>query len=159
MTSSEHSHHSLSIDTLGVGTDLVHVPTFAAQLEQPGTRFSAVFTDRERASAQERAGGPYASLAGRWAVKESVIKAWSGAQWGEAPVLDPTQVDWSDIEVITDRWRRPQIRLRGAIHHLVSTLVIDLAGPGAEPRWLVSISHDGDYAVAFVTLQAVNSGG
>ena len=69
---------------LTVGTDLVHIPGFSAQLEQPGTVFAQrAFTARELREAQRRAQEwgttPAQHLAARWAAKESFIKAWSQA--------------------------------------------------------------------------------
>ena len=76
---------------LGTGIDLVHVPSFAADLARPGSTFaSSVFTVGERAAANRRGltGDALARhLAGRWAVKEAVIKAWSQALYGAPPPI------------------------------------------------------------------------
>ena len=55
------------------------------------------------------------SLAARWAAKEAVIKAWSSTRYGHPEVIDPSPVDLREIEVRTDAWGRPAIRLHGAI--------------------------------------------
>ena len=102
---------------LTVGTDLVHIPGFSAQLEQPGTVFAQrAFTARElreaRRRAQERGTTPAQHLAARWAAKESFIKAWSQAHvlcakcrgTSTSPVILAEDVDWREIEVVTDRW-------------------------------------------------------
>lgn len=143
---------------LGVGIDLVHIPGLAEQLDQPGTVFADLaFTARERRDAARRAdaaGSPQAEhLAGRWAAKEAFIKAWSAAantQAGHAvaPQLAPEAVDWRDIELITDRWNRPSLRLSGAVAAAVCAS-LDVAAATPE-RWPVSLSHDGDWAVAVV---------
>jgi holo-[acyl-carrier protein] synthase len=132
---------------LGVGTDLVHVPGFGEQLTQEGSTFTGVFTDRERRDAT----GPTpiattASLAARWAAKESFIKAWSQALWGTAPPIAPDRVKWSEIEIIRDRWHRPRIRLIGEV-------AADFKRTCPEARIHVSLSHDGDYAQATVILE------
>ena len=143
---------------VSVGTDLVHIPGFSAQLEQPGSVFAQrAFTARERREArnrsEERGTNPAQHLAARWAAKEAFIKAWSQAlntRAGEAsaPVIVPDDVDWSDIEVVTDRWGRPSLRLRGAIARAVETSLGEGSGrPGA---WPVSLTHDGDWAAAIV---------
>ena len=133
----------------GVGVDLVSVSDFAEQLDAPGTRFARVFTSGERRAA--RAGGARGdgqreaqSLAARWAAKEAVVKAWSSTLFGHPEVIDPESVDLSEIEVRTDAWGRPTIRLHGAIAKA-------MAGYGV----LVSLSHDpaADVAIAFVVLQ------
>ena len=128
---------------LGVGVDLVHVPSFAAQLAQPGTRFAEAFTPGERADAAERPDPP-ASLAARWAAKEAVVKAWSAALFGSPPVL-PEGVH-RRIEVVADAWGRPSVRLFGD----VATAAAASVGP--DLRWHVSLSHDADFATAYVTL-------
>ncbi|WP_103064422.1 holo-ACP synthase [Actinomyces qiguomingii] len=145
-------------EVLGVGVDLVHVPGLAEQLEQPGTVFAErAFTARELREAARRAdatGSAQAEhLAGRWAAKEAFIKAWSGAvniRAGRslAPQLPPEAVDWREIELISDRWGRPSLRLSGT----VAASVIESLGTGAAAtdRWPVSLTHDGDWAAAVV---------
>lgn len=120
---------------VGVGVDLVHVPSFADQLAQPGTRFSGVFTAGERADSD----GDPARLAARWAAKEAVVKAWSASLHGSPPVMDE-QVHHL-VEVVKDAWDRPRVRLLG-----------DVAKHLADHAVEVSLSHDGDYAAAYVVL-------
>ena len=86
---------------VGVGIDVVSIPDFAEQVDQPGTVFAATFTPVNAATRPTRArwprgiGGPL----GRW---EAVIKAWSGSRFAQRPVL-PEGIH-RDIEVITDMW-------------------------------------------------------
>lgn len=127
---------------LGVGVDLVHVPSFADQLELPGSRFAGVFTPGERRDARDRdpslRGGPARHLAARWAAKEAVVKAWSDSLHGSPPVTGDDV--WHLVEVVTDAWGRPRIRLHGEVAGLLRG---DLH---------VSLSHDGDYATAYAVL-------
>ena len=146
---------------LAVGTDLVHIPDFEAQLDQPGTVFAQrTFTARElreaRRRAQEKGTNPAQHLAARWAAKESFIKAWSQAHilgaksrgTSTSPVILTEDVDWREIEVVTDRWGRPSLRLSGTVAHAVEhSLGEEVSTPGC---WPVSMSHDGDYAAAIV---------
>ena len=146
---------------LTVGTDLVHVPGFSAQLDQPGTVFAQrTFTARElreaRRRSQERGSIPAQHLAARWAAKESFIKAWSQAHvlrarsrgTSASPAILAEDVDWREIEVVTDRWGRPSLRLSGTVAHAVErSLGEEVSTPGC---WPVSLSHDGDYAAAIV---------
>ena len=146
---------------LTVGTDLVHVPGFSAQLDQPGTVFAQrTFTARElreaRRRSQERGSSPAQHLAARWAAKESFIKAWSQAHvlrarsrgMSTSPVILAEDVDWREIEVVTDRWGRPSLRLSGTVAQAVEhSLGEEVSTPGC---WPVSLSHDGDYAAAIV---------
>jgi len=118
---------------LSVGTDLVHIPGFSAQLEQPGSVFAQrAFTARERREArnrsEERGTNPAQHLAARWAAKESFIKAWS-----QAHVLCAKCRGTSTSPVI--------------LHAVERSLGEEVSTPGC---WPVSMSHDGDYAAAIV---------
>ncbi len=129
---------------LGIGVDVVDLVGFRAQLADSASRFAdAVFTDHERAEAASRPSGPAPHLAARWAAKEAFVKAWSSANRGCAPVL--TGVDWREIEVRSDRWRRPQIMLHGA--------VLDAAEGAGVDRIHLSLSHDGAIATAYVVVE------
>mgnify|MGYP000862796210 CR=1 FL=1 len=142
----------------GVGLDLVHVPGLVEQVTRPGTVFAErVFTARERREARRRSedtGSTEAEhLAARWAAKEAFVKAWSmavNAVTGRTfpPILTLEKVDWRDIEVVTDRWGRPSVRLGGTIAEAVEASL----GEGARSTglWPVSLTHDGDWAAAIV---------
>ncbi|WP_017836535.1 holo-ACP synthase [Dietzia sp. UCD-THP] len=165
----------------GVGVDTVDLGAFAASLAEPGTRLATAFSATERRQCRERAeargagrgaataraDGPDARtsssssdrsdplarhLAARWAVKEAVVKAWSSALYGSPPPIAPDLLVWSEIETVCDAWGRPAIRLGGEVARQVAATV----GEGA--RWHVSLSHDGDAAVAFVVLEGQGSG-
>ena len=125
---------------VGVGVDVVGITAFAAQLEEPGTRFARVFTPAERRTAR----GEAQRLAARWAAKEAVVKAWSSTRFGRPEVIDPDHVDLREIEVRTDAWGRPAIRLHGEVARGMDGLTV-----------LLSLSHDpaADVAIAFVVLQ------
>lgn len=145
---------------VGVGVDLVHVPSFAAQLDAPGSVFTEVFTDRERdycqglsgASASDGRTRRAASFAARWAAKEAAVKAWSSLIAGEAPAIRESDLVWSDIEAVHDRWSRPLLRFRGEVHSQLDRLASRL---GVDLVWSASLSHDGDYALALVTCHAL----
>ena len=65
-----------------------------------------------------------------------------------APVLAPEAVDWREIEVLTDRWGRPGLRLGGRVLDAVERSLG--VGAGQASRWSASLSHDGDWAAAIV---------
>ena len=90
---------------VGVGIDLVSIPEFAEQVDQPGTVFAETFTPGERRDAADKSSSAARHLAARWAAKEAVIKAWSGSRFAKRPVL-PEGIH-RDIEVVTDMWGRP----------------------------------------------------
>lgn len=131
-----------------IGTDLVYVPAFAEQLSQPGTTFMRVFSESEQRVAAGYPEGPRraAHLAGRWAVKEAFIKAWSQARYGLVPVMEEEKVVWRDIVTRPDPWGRPKVDIAGELRRAVDASL----GPWHAE---VSISHDGDYAQATCLLQ------
>ena len=85
---------------VGVGIDLVSIPDFAEQVDQPGTVFAETFTPGERRDAADKSSSAARHLAARWAAKEAVIKAWSGSRFAKRPVL-PEGIH-RDIEVIVE---------------------------------------------------------
>jgi holo-[acyl-carrier protein] synthase len=124
---------------LGVGVDLVHVPSFADQLDQPGSAFTEVFTPGERRDANSRPTDAARHLAARWAAKEAVVKAWSASLYGTPPVMDDEALRL--IEVVLDAWGRPRIRLHGEVAKHLEGCTVE-----------ISLSHDGDYATAYAVL-------
>ena len=133
---------------VGVGIDLVCIPEFAEQVDQPGTVFAETFTPGERRDAADKSSSAARHLAARWAAKEAVIKAWSSTCFGHPEVIDPEHVDLREIEVRTDAWGRPAIRLHGEIAKSMAGYTV-----------LVSLTHDSaaDVAAAFVVLQEQSS--
>jgi holo-[acyl-carrier protein] synthase len=129
---------------LGVGVDLVHIPSFAEQLELSESRFGGLFTPGERADIQDRGahgGGEARHWAVRWAAKEAVVKAWSASIFGAEPILGDEA--FGQIETVTDAWGRPRIALHGDVARELAAYSVD-----------VSLSHDGDHAIAYVVLSA-----
>jgi holo-[acyl-carrier protein] synthase len=124
----------------GVGVDVVGISAFAEQLDEPGTRFAQAFTPGERRAARSGESTEAQSLAARWAAKEAVIKAWSGSRFSKRPML-PEGIH-RDIEVITDMWGRPKVRLTGAIAEHLKDVTIHL-----------SLTHEADTAAAVAILE------
>jgi holo-[acyl-carrier protein] synthase len=127
---------------VGIGIDLVSIPEFAEQVDQPGTVFAETFTPGERRDAADKSSLAARHLAARWAAKEAVIKAWSGSRFAQRPML--TEAIYRDIEVITDMWGRPKVRLTGAIADHLADVVIH-----------VSLTHEGDTAAAVAILETL----
>jgi holo-[acyl-carrier protein] synthase len=119
---------------LGLGTDLVAIGRVEELLARHGDRFlRRVFTPVERAECLRRA-RPAVHLAARLAAKEAAMKA-IGTGWSLG-------VRWLDIEVRSSGEVRPTIRLDGVARSRAEAQGIREA--------LVSLSHDGGYAVAVV---------
>jgi holo-[acyl-carrier protein] synthase len=119
---------------LGLGTDLVAIARVEELLSRHGERFlTRVFTPREREECLRRV-RPALHLAARVAAKEAAMKA-LGTGWSLG-------VRWRDVEVQSGGDTPPLLRLDG------------VARARAESRGvrdtLVSLSHDGGYALAVV---------
>ena len=147
----------------GLGVDLVSLPEFAAQVREPGSAFlDGVLTPREarrvRARAAATSGAQPGSArydeavarhaGGLWAAKEAFVKAWSCALFGTPPLIGETDMDWREVEVIHDEWNRPAL----ALHGQVAAACEESLGVPSSWSVLVSISHDGAYAIAQVAI-------
>ena len=119
---------------LGVGTDLVAISRLEAILARHRDRFlGRVFTAVEQAECLDRA-RPASHLAARLAAKEAAMKA-LGTGWAEG-------VHWQNIEVHSTGRRPPLLTLHGA--------ALQQAERQGIRHTLLSLSHDGDYAIAVV---------
>jgi holo-[acyl-carrier protein] synthase len=130
---------------VGMGVDLVNVPQLASQLADKASAFkTATFTTAELAYAEGEALGPVAQhLAARFAAKEATLKALDAAC--AAVGVEPPRIDMREVEVVRDGRGRPDLALHGD--------AADLAARVGADRALVSLSHDGDSAVAFVVFE------
>ena len=118
----------------GLGTDLVAIPRVESLLARHRERFlSRVFTAAEQAECLRRA-RPAIHLAARVAAKEAAMKA-LGSGWGLG-------VQWLDVEVRSKDGTPPSLVLAGAACARAEALGIR--------QTLVSLSHDGEYALAVV---------
>ena len=144
------------VRVLGIGTDIVHIPDLAQQIGTVGSRFAepgVVFTARELRRAESRAtqkGDRLADhLAAVWAIKEAALKAWVAALEARGTPL-PLPVDgvvWPEIVVSHTPSGVPSVHFTGTMAHTFTTTV-----RVSDPRWHVSASHDGNYALAFAVL-------
>lgn len=119
---------------VAIGTDLVSIPRMRGALARYRDRlYGRLYTSEERAEGEQRP-FPDVHFASRFAAKEAVLKA-LGTGWGMG-------IAWREIEVVGPRGQAPAVRLSGRARLF------------AEERGLrhfhLSLSHDGDYAVAFV---------
>jgi holo-[acyl-carrier protein] synthase len=121
---------------VGIGLDLVKIERIRALVERWQERFlERLYTEAERRYCFERA-SPYASLAGRFAAKEAVLKA-IGTGWSAG-------ISWQDIQVLNDGSGKPVAQVQGRAGALLQEAgVTDIH---------ISLSHDADYAIAQVVL-------
>jgi holo-[acyl-carrier protein] synthase len=111
-----------------IGIDLIDIDRIAIVLGRHPERFvRRVLTDPERRYCR----GKISRIAGRWAAKEAVSKVLG---------LGVRGVGWRDIEIARLPTGQPEVRLSGRARDRAAQL-----GMG---RIAVSISHEGDYAVA-----------
>lgn len=121
------------MSVVGHGIDLVEIESLKRTLSLPGDHFvQRCFTLAEQAQLDDR-GDRVQRLAGRFAAKEAVAKAF-GLGWGD-------NLAWTDIEVLSDANGCPCIVLHAEIARI-----------GAETNVHVSISHDEAYAIASVVV-------
>lgn len=141
---------------LGVGTDLVFVPTFRELTDRSGTTFLQVFTAKEKRYAKKRAAykgtAVVQHLATIWAIKEATLKAWLGALAAKG-IPEPVREDevvWSQIAVNHSASGAPRVELRSAMRAALEHSL----GSHSNLVWHASASFDGDYASAVVVLTA-----
>lgn len=118
----------------GHGLDIVDIEDFSRLFSEPAVNFlDRHFTDNELTAV----GGGVTQiqrLAGRFAVKEAVMKA-LGVGWGNG-------VAFTDVEVITLESGAPKVILKRKLAALEQERGIT--------RWFVSVSHTSAVAVASV---------
>ena len=121
----------------GIGVDIVDIARIQALLDRHGERFlRRVYTEAETAYAM-RGVNRAERLAGRFAVKEALMKALgTGKTQG---------ILWKDVETLRGRAGKPEVHLHGQAVRWAK-----LRGSSAVH---VSITHDGGKAVAFVILE------
>ena len=123
---------------LGIGVDLTQMPRMQRVVARWDERFlQRVFTERELAYCRRRR-DPIPHLAARFAAKEATLKALgTGLSLG---------VNWRELEVRRERGQAPTMVLSGRCREIA------LAKGGR--RVLLSLTHDGEYAMAQAMLIA-----
>jgi holo-[acyl-carrier protein] synthase len=116
------------VPVIGVGIDVVDVARFGESLERTPALRQRLFTPAE-------ASRPLASLAARFAAKESIAKA-LGA---------PAGLAWHDAEIVSEDSGRPVFELRGTVAARAEALGVRHVH--------VSLSHDAGIASAVVVLE------
>jgi len=130
---------------LGMGLDLVSVSGFEQLLEVKDSAFKRdTFTQRELRYAEEEAlGRPSQHLAARFAAKEAALKALDHA--AALAQVQPPALPLSSLEVVRDARGRPALALHDDAAALAERVGAD--------RALLTLSHDGDSAVAVVVFE------
>ncbi len=123
---------------VGTGIDIVDVERIARAAGRHGDRFlNRVFTPLEAEYCRSR-GVPAQHLAGRFAVKEAVLKALKTG-WSEG-------ILWREVEVSRADSGEPSVQLFGAAAHRAEEMGIATIH--------ISISHTGNHAIAHAIAEA-----
>ncbi|MCF6097184.1 holo-ACP synthase [Thermovorax subterraneus] len=115
-----------------IGVDIIEIKRIKRAVKNENF-IRKIFTKEEINSIKQKKGEILCRyVAGRFAAKEAVSKV-LGTGIG--------YVRWKDIEILSDESGKPTVRLSGR--------ALELAESRGFTRLLISISHCGDYAVAF----------
>lgn len=116
-----------------VGVDIVDIRRIRKSYEKYGEKFlQRVLTENEISYCREKK-DLMPSVGARFAAKEAVSKAIGSGISG--------RFSWKSVEVVNDEHGRPSLR------------VLDKALGISDNDLRISLSHSGDYAVAFVLLE------
>lgn len=111
------------------GVDMIEIDRIAQAMERHGERFGRrFFTGQEL----DYCSGRVERLAGRFAVKEAVAKAF-GTGIGD--------MNWTDIEIVCDARGKPELVLHDRAKALAETLGLQ--------EWSISLSHTDTHAIGF----------
>jgi holo-[acyl-carrier protein] synthase len=141
MTLLETDFTGKAIQDIRIGTDLLYMPRLEKISHRIGNRFfQRVLTEAEWLYCQQgHSKHLLRRAAARIAVKEAVAKALgcglNGLGWGNG-------VNWQDIELLSQEKEAPVLQLHRTAQEKEALLSVQ--------DWRVSISHDGDYALATV---------
>lgn len=145
-----------TMNTFGLGHDVVDVAAFAEQLGQPGSHMRALFSVREVRQAADRArqknDGEAVHLAAKWAGKEAFLKAWCDFLGGAPFPFTLDNFPWREIEILDDSRGVPHVSLSGDASPAFQTDYLGLI-----PDVRISLSHDGPVASAVVMIQSGNN--
>jgi holo-[acyl-carrier protein] synthase len=121
----------------GTGIDIVDISRFERFVHEGNLPlFTRLFTagEIEYCMARKRSAQHYAL---RFAAKEAFVKALgTGLREG---------LSWQDMEVVNDHYGKPELKLSGGAEQLFTR--------NGLKRCFLSLSHDGDCAVASVILE------
>jgi len=122
----------------GIGIDIISISRMEDAIENAGTYFlNRVFTPWEQENS-EKHGGLFTYYAVRFAGKEAIFKAF-GTNWS-------TGIEFTEIEIREGRFGEPTPVLSGRF--------AEMAEERGTNSVLLSLSYDGDYAIALATLVA-----
>ena len=123
----------------GIGVDIVSIVAMSGALKRFGGRLKdRLFTEAEQQICEKKH-TPAVHYSGKFAAKESFLKALQRENRGK--------IRWREIEVLNSPGGRPYFRFSGT------------AGKTLKKKGFcasVSLSHSGEYAIAFCLIQNKN---
>jgi holo-[acyl-carrier protein] synthase len=123
---------------LSTGVDILHVP----RMEQAVARYGQRLLDRCFSQAEIASCYGHASeFAVRYAAKEAVSKALGVG----LRVMARNGIKFHEVEILPDRYGKPHVHLHGWAAQRAQELGLK--------EWAVSLTHEKEYAVAFVVAQ------
>ncbi len=130
------------MEIIAHGIDLVDFPRIEDMVKRHGQKFlDRVFTANEQRYAESNK-NKMEKLAGRFAVKEAVLKL-IGTGWRG-------KIAWTDIEVINNKLGVPEVSVSGEVKRIAEELGIN--------QITVSITHTANFAIASAVAIAGNYG-
>lgn len=124
------------------GIDLVDIQDFSRLFEESISNYLNLYFSKNELLAAGDGVTRIQRLAGKFAVKEAVMKA-LGTGWGNG-------VSFTDVEVVTLTSGEPKVKLHRNLASIAEKRLIS--------RWLVSISHTNNLAMASViALRSINN--
>ncbi len=115
-----------------VGVDLVGVERVGRLVDENAAVLDEVFSPREQAYCLAKRATRDRHLAGRFAAKEAVLKAFGTGL--------ATRMRWTDVEILNERSGRPRVELHGE--------VAAFADRGGLSALDVSVSHSDGLAIS-----------
>lgn len=123
------------MNVIGIGTDIVECSRIESMMEKHDDLFlRRVYTQREIEYCSKRKSAVQ-HFAGRWAAKESILKA-MGTGWAKG-------IQWTDLEIRNEQGGRPFVLLVGQAQKICEQKGIS--------QILISLSHCRLFATAFAT--------
>ena len=120
------------MDIVGIGTQIVDCTKVRKLIDQHGETFLArVYTEREIRYCNDRT-HTTEHFTAIWAAKEALLRS-IGTKWHRG-------IDWTEIEVESEKGQSPTVTVGGAIEELT-----ELKGVG---RFLLSMAHSRTFATA-----------
>lgn len=126
---------------LSAGVDVIRISRIERALQRYGQRFlQRIYTPLEVAICRGRSN----ELAARFAAKEAVSKALG------VGIFSSGGIGWQEVEVLPDRLGKPLVYLHGKALQRARELGFE--------EFAISLTHDGDMAVAMVVAQGPGGG-